>query len=58
MTELVRALQALSMSDVPRDEAERRFKALLAEHNLTAQQFRECIAQSAAPSANLPLASA
>ena len=58
MTELVRVLQALSMSDVPHDEAERRFKAILAEHNLTSQEFRECVAQWSVPSANLPLATA
>lgn len=40
---LVRIMQALSQSDVPRDEAEQRFKEALDEEGLTLQQFASAI---------------
>lgn len=40
---LVRTMQALVQSDIPRDEAERRFKIALAEEGLTPQQFASAI---------------
>lgn len=46
MTELVRALQALSMSDVEHHDAQRRFDQILEDYHVTKEQFRAAIAKT------------